>query len=653
MFIRYFHNAIKLIISCTTCVLLCALLSSTSGPVQGDGNLTRQRQLFLEAEQALKNKNNEYYQQFKYTLSGYPLLMYLEYKEARDDLSKKIETSTRRFLRTNPDTRLASKLRNDWLSKMVEQERWQEFLVASENISLSNELRCQRINALLATNKRQQAFAEIRSLWLTGEPVPKCEEAFDAWHTSGQLTSDLVWKRIELALENDQPNLARSIKKYLIEDDQNWVELWLKIHWNPDVITNIYDFSSPHAWRETMLIYGLVHLARKTPRVAPTAWNTIKNRYPFTEEQKLSARHAVASAYLKFASTDVLERISNIDGTVDAKLQQRRILLALVEGRWADVQTRIDALPAEEKDSPQWQYWKARSLEALGHKNEAQELFTEVAEDRTFYAFLAAERSGQNYYLENKQLQVSSALLNAMEQNKTALCARELRALGRVAEARTEWRWLIKDLDAANLQTAARLAADWNWYDQAIFTLAKSGSWDDLTVRFPLEHKTLIQRYATENNIPPTWAFAIMRQESAFAPDAASKSGALGLMQLMPATAKQVAGNLGKNLSNNNDLLQPEFNISLGTNYLSTVAQKFNGNLVLATAAYNAGPGRVTKWLPNRNMDADVWVENIPFQETKTYVQRVMAYMVLYEKRLGLQPSSILQRMKTIPAAGN
>lgn len=648
---RYFHNIIKLAISCTTCIALSALLTSASGPVQSSGNLTRQRQLFLEAEQALKNKHDQDYQNFKHVLTDYPLVLHLEYKEARDDLSKGIENSIRRFLRINADTRLAHKLRNDWLSKMVEQERWQEFLIASTNVSLSNELNCHRINALLATGNRQQAFTEIRPLWLTGEPLPTCDAAFDTWHISGYLTTDLIWKRIALAMENDQPTLARGLKKYLLEDDQTWIELWLKIHWDPGIITNIEDFSAPHSWREAMLVYGLVKLARKHPQVTPTAWQLIKNRYPFTDTQKITARHAVASAYLRFATVEMLDKISNIDGVVETNLQQRRILLALVKGRFNDVKDRIDVLPETEKNTPQWRYWKARSLEKLGAKNEAQEIFNQVAQDRTYYAFLAAERSGNNYYLKNQPLQVSSALLNSIAQNKTALCAKELKAIGRVADARTEWRWLIKNFDAQHLQAAARLAANWNWYDQAIFTLAKSDYWDDLTLRFPLEHKELIQRYATANNIQPTWAFAIMRQESAFAPDAASPSGALGLMQLMPVTAREVANKIGRRYSSNMDLLQPELNIALGTNYLSTVAQKFGGNLVLATAAYNAGPSRVKKWLPNNAMEADIWVENIPFQETRTYVQRVMAYMVLYENRLGLQPSSILQRMQTIPTA--
>lgn len=647
MYLFNFHLAI----SCVTCFILCALLSGASEIVEGEVDFTRQRQLFPQAEAALKDSHEEEYQQLKQELWGYPLLLYLDYKEARDDLSKGAEVATRQFLRFNADTRLAEKLRNDWLARLAKQERWREFLNIAATYPLSDSLRCQKAQALLATDQRRLGFAAIRSLWLTGDVLPECEIVFAIWEQSGQLTSDLAWKRIALSIENDHPNFARYLKRSLTLDDQDWVERWLKVYWDPGLILNTNDFSTPHPWRETILISGLVQLARKNPKVTPATWENLKNRYSFNEKQKATARHAVASAYLRFADKNFLDQINNIDGIVDTDLQHRRIMLAISQENWADANSRIDALPEEDKKSPQWSYWKARSLQKLGQQETAQTLFAQIAQDRTYYAFLAAERSGQEYYLTNEPLQVPSDLLRSIRQNKTALCAQEFRMLGRMSDARLEWRWLTKNMDKPSLQAAAQLAANWGWHDQAIFTLAKSDYWSDLNIRFPLEYKELIQNYAQTNNIQPVWAFAIMRQESAFAPDAASPSGALGLMQLMPATARQVyTKTLKQPYPGNSVLLRPEINITLGTNYLRTVAQKFNNHLVLATAAYNAGPNRVTKWLPEKDIESDIWVENIPFPETRTYVQRVMTYMVMYEQRLGLKPSSILQRMRIIPA---
>ncbi|KOR28629.1 hypothetical protein TI03_04285, partial [Achromatium sp. WMS1] len=197
-------------------------------------------------------------------------------------------------------------------------------------------------------------------------------------------------------------------------------------------------------------------------------------------------------------------------------------------------------------------------------------------------------------------------------------------------------------------QAAANLANVWHWHDQAIITLARSDFWDDLDLRFPLKHLKLVKQAAQDNTIAPAWIFAIMRQESIFAQDAVSPAGARGLMQLMWPTAQQVAGEIGLPLPDTTALLDPSVNIKLGSHYLNKVLQRFDNNIVLATAAYNAGPNRVNRWLPKRTMEAEIWVENIPFKETRTYVQRVMAYILLYRLRLGLKPGSIVERMSPI-----
>jgi len=229
-----------------------------------------------------------------------------------------------------------------------------------------------------------------------------------------------------------------------------------------------------------------------------------------------------------------------------------------------------------------------------------------------------------------------------------ALRARELMRLGRGRDARREWRHLTLNMEPADLKAAAGLARQWEWHDQAIFTLARSGFWDDLELRFPVEHLELVEQYAERNGLGVPWVLAVMRQESAFAEDARSHAGATGLMQLMPATARGVARRLGRKRPSRSSLMQAEHNIPLGTAYLSEVYEQLDRHPVLATAAYNAGPHRVLRWLPRHTQEADIWVETIPFDETRNYVKRVMAYAVIYEKRLGLEPGSIMQRMRPV-----
>ena len=226
--------------------------------------------------------------------------------------------------------------------------------------------------------------------------------------------------------------------------------------------------------------------------------------------------------------------------------------------------------------------------------------------------------------------------------------ARELFVLERTTDARREWQWAVKDMSKAELLKAASLANQWGWYDRAIMTVALARYWDDLELRFPLAHQKLVVSQAKRRNINPAWAFAVIRQESAFSPDARSHAGAMGLMQLMPRTARQVARNLKIRMRSKSDLLNVKTNIRLGVGYLKKVYDRFDGHKVLATAAYNAGGHRVKQWLPEESQDADLWIETVPFSETQDYLKRVLTYTAIYEQRLGMMTVPISQRMTPI-----
>lgn len=630
------------------CIFLCSVIAGATGYVRDYSEFAGQRRIYLDAEQALRTNQQELYQSLKLNLQGYPLLVYLDYKEASTKLYQGDDSLSRRFLRLYPDTRLAARYRNEWLTQLATQHRWWEFIYNAGQHTLSIKLQCLKLQALLAINKPEQAFATIAPLWVSGTSQPECDAPFAAWVQTGQVSTDLVWQRIAAAMKGNQPDVASGLKSMLSADDQIWLERWLKIDSNPYTILQQEQFTSPHPQRETMLIFGLTKLLRKNSRRIPSAWDNLKDRYEFTTDQRNMARRYVAQAYLRFASNSVLSKLDNIDGIVDPDVQRKRILIALDNEQWNQVVSLVDAMPPEERDTPPWQYWKGRALLELGKTAEAQAALTSASKDRVYYAFLAADRANIDYYLPNNPLQINSDSLYKMLESNTVRCAQQLRLLGRMGEARLEWRWLIKDLNPEDLQTAAYIASSWAWHDQAIFTLARSDYWDDLNLRFPLEYLELVNKYAQERQIPAAWIFAIMRQESTFAQDARSPSGALGLMQLMPGTAQHVAQGLGQPTPSRLGILEPETNIALGSAYLSSMLQRFDGNIVLATAAYNAGPGRVSKWLPKKPYAADIWIESIPYQETRTYVQRVMAYMILYENRLGLKPGSISQRLSPI-----
>jgi soluble lytic murein transglycosylase len=291
-------------------------------------------------------------------------------------------------------------------------------------------------------------------------------------------------------------------------------------------------------------------------------------------------------------------------------------------------------------------------LEATGQEKDAQRFYREAAKQRDYYGFLAADRMKLPYQLNNNPLEASAKQLAAIEKIPAIQRARELYILGRIQDGRSEWQYAMAGFDDKALKTAALLAHGWDWHHQVILTLAQAKYWDDLGLRFPLPYREQIVTHAGNNKINPAWVYAVIRQESAFQKDARSPAGALGLMQIMPATGRRIARTLEVNLPSQYRLLDTDLNIRFGTHYLRYTLDKFQDNPVLATAAYNAGPGRVTQWLREDTspISADIWAETIPFLETRKYVQRVMEYTVIYSHQMGSMDtvSSFLDDFKKI-----
>ena len=627
-------------------LLLCAAL--LSGTAQAT-SIEAQRKTFVAAERALKQGESQRYNRLKRQLSDYPLLPYLEYAELRGNLAVAHADAVQRFLTRYTDTPLAGRLRNAWLDVLAKKGRWREYADFFQPTK-SAERHCNYLHALIVTGNRRNAFAQVKQLWLVGRSQPnECDPVFSAWRKAGHLTPELVWQRIQLAMNEGQIRLVSYLKRQLNASEQLWVDRWLRVHDKPELIRSHREFATGHPQRRTILLYGLKRMARENVTGAAAAWNTLKRRYRFDAEQLDNAERILAEGYLHHHHPDALAQLDQVEPGEDLRLHRKRILAALTAKDWKRVRSWIEELPTEERQAERWRYWKGRALQKLGHSGQAVELLTSVARDRTYYAFLAADRIGADYFLKHVPLQLDPVLLSRVGSMPVVQRSSELRALGRILDARREWWWLRQNLDAEELKAAAKIAKGWGWHAQAIFTLAGSGYWDDLELRFPVEHLELVEKYADSNELQIPWVLAVMRQESAFNAQAASHAGARGLMQLMPATARSVAKRLGTPRPNRRDLFQPEINIPLGTAYLSQVYDRLEQNPVLATAAYNAGPHRVERWLPQHTQEADVWVETIPFKETRNYVKRVMAYAVIYEKRLGQEPESIVARMRSIP----
>jgi soluble lytic murein transglycosylase len=338
---------------------------------------------------------------------------------------------------------------------------------------------------------------------------------------------------------------------------------------------------------------------------------------------------------------------------VDESVEEWRVRVALQTRDWDGVLDRLQLMSTETAGRPQWRYWRARALESTGRRDDAVALYGDLSELRDYHGFLAADRLDRPYRIVHRPTVVPDARIRALAKEAGILRARELYRLQRLAEARVEWEQALAGADPDRLRSAARLADGWGWHDRAIVALGRTGDWDDLELRFPLPYRHALVDQARARGIDPAWVYAVARQESLFQTDARSGAGALGLMQILPDTGRNIAGELGVRWSGSYALLQPATNLRFGTHYLRRSLERLQNHPLLATAAYNAGPYRVLDWLPAGDpVPADIWAETIPFHETRGYVKRVMEYAVVYGWRLDNAPRRLSSRLRPVAPAG-
>jgi len=594
------------------------------------------REQFLAAERALAAEDRQGFEHLAEGLQQYPLYPYLRFEAITQDLAQTNQGEVRHFLRTYGDTPLAPRLRRLWLARLAKQGRWPEYIRLYRPDG-SIERRCDYLQGLIALGRRQEAFAQVEPLWLTGRSRPaKCNAVFKAWRGAGRLSAELVWRRIDLAMDARNLGLARGLRRLLAPDDQAWLDRWLAVDQDPDEILDTKAFAAPHPQRARILVHGVKRLAHTDPDPAAAAWDRFKQTYRFPPGLAAEADAAVGFALADANDQRALAYLDEIAAHAgNADLQQRRLRAAIKLGDWKHLTGWIDQLPPQLRGSDRWLYWKGRALDTLGGAEAARVLFGQAAAERGLWGFLAAERVNQPYNLDDIPTPADPARIAAIRDSAAARRIGELSALGRRLDVRREWYHLTADMKTKDLEAAAVVARAWGWPDQAIFALARSRYWDDLEIRFPLPYRDLVCADAQATGLTDSWIYAIVRQESAFAPTVVSPAGAVGLMQLMPATAARVAAAIGDSVPSPLKLSEPALNLALGSRFLARMNERFDGNEILATAAYNAGPDRVSRWLPEQPVAADVWIATIPFHETRDYVQQVLAYQIIYDARLG------------------
>ncbi|NKN33780.1 transglycosylase SLT domain-containing protein [Marichromatium bheemlicum] len=590
---------------------------------------------FLAAERALEQGDEEGFARLESRLRHYPLHPYLRFAQLTADLERTPDAAIERFLGIEPDSQLAWRLRRAYLQRLAAAGRWadyRQFYRPEADV----ERRCLYLRALIETGETERALAEVEPLWRSGRSRPSaCDPVFDAWRAAGGLSPERVWMRIRLALDAGQDGLARHLGTDLPARERLWLARWLALRAAPERLLDERAVLPEQPLRAAILADVLTRLARRDAEAARAAFGRLQAQIRVDAEAADRVQAALGEALV--AAGDLGSGFALWDGvravpaTLDA--QERRLRAALERGEWAWVARWVERMPESEVKADRWVYWQARAEAELGHPEAARALFAQAAEARSLWGFMAADRLDLPYRMNHRVTPAVPARIARIVTLAPVRRMRELDALGRDTEMRREWRALTRDLDRADLLAAAYVADVFGWHDQAIRTLARTDYWDDLALRFPLAHRAEVAREARAQGLAPEWVFAVIRQESVFARTLASHAGAVGLMQLLPSTARDMAEALGEPLDSRWALLDPGRNIRLGSAYLARMQARFE-HVALATAAYNAGPTRVAQWRPARALATDRWIATIPFIETRGYVERVLTYRAIYAARL-------------------
>lgn len=602
--------------------------------------LDQQRTVFLQAEKLLAQGNDAAFMRASAALINYPLYPYLQYQWLKENLHQ--EEQILSFLAAYKSTRYAGLLRSRWLDYLAKNERWSDFIrhyEASENTALE----CQYNLALYKTGNQQQAIDEAKRLWATGDSLPQeCDPLMSALVISPGFTRELIWQRFELALHKDNVSVAEYVRRLMGVADQGAADAWLRVHQKPALIG---DDSLLNPQMGRLFAHGVHRLAKSDLNAAVRLWDDKKKAFQLDEQTLLQLERSLAISLAHSRSPEAYSRLSQLPD-VDAEINEWKVRAALLEQNWQHIAEALSGLTDQERLDPKWQYWLARSLEKAGDFPQAQIVYAKLAEDRSFYGFLAADYVNKPYQFANKPILLAENELESLANETDFKVVRELNLLNRDQEAERQWWYAVKKLSKEQRMVAAKLAQQWHKDQIAIATLVKADYWDDLSLRFPVYYSSEVKNNAALHDLDPSIVFGLIRQESIFNKNAESAVGARGLMQLMPKTGMQIARELKEKWQSDNNLFNPDVNVRYGAYYYKQLLRQFHGHFALAIAAYNAGSGRVAKWLPNvASVPADIWIETIPYKETRKYVTSVLSYAIIYQQLMQRKALRIKEMM--------
>ncbi|HXR92906.1 MAG TPA: transglycosylase SLT domain-containing protein [Steroidobacteraceae bacterium] len=586
-------------------------------------------------------------------LQRYVIYDYLVAARLRRDLASSpgddLDTRIDAFLHAHAGQPVSRALRNEWLASLATRQRWDWFLPRAVDLNTS-QLICDRLAGRLATNDTAGLATEALARWSLPQRQPEeCNPVFAWLRSQGFLTSALAENRTRAALAAENPRLAREFADDVPPAALPPLLEWARLLEAPKAALTELAENGSMPVEPAALEAGFSRLSRTAAADALRLLPSLLARPDMTPalRAKLQRMAALGAAYGRDpGAMEAFERLPA--DAVDGDVQEWRVRAALWAGDYEKARSWIEEMPANLANQPRWRYWRARTIEATENSEAAAPLFNEIAGLRDFYGYLAADRLHKDYALNAHSSADVESEQKALAATPGLIRAHALFDCSMTDDAIAEWTAALAGAEPAVKVQAAHLAARWGWYTQSIETLAQVGELDDVRLRYPRPYSSAVTEATRLTQLPPDWILAVMRQESLFRGDAVSRAGARGLMQLEPSTAQAVERRWHLPPPQRGVPFDATSDVTLGAAYLKDLLDRYGGALGVSLAAYNAGPIPVARWLPPRSMPADVWIENIPYGETRTYIQRVFEHIVAFAWVRDAQPPRITSLLPEI-----
>ncbi len=618
--------------------VLCSFLCITLG----HASVAEKRQLFLQAEKSLSSQNLREYFNYKQQLLDYPLIAYLEFNELLEGTPPRSQLE--QFVQDYPLFPHRNLIIDSLLKIYKEEEDWHAIFDQTTEAQQP----CLHLEAGYHLEKDFSYLSSLaEKIWLSGKNLDdECVEFLRASRFDFYNEPTLVWRRLVAAYERNNLRLVQQLAPYIAKEHQKAYNLWQTARRNKRRILVYANQMENQPHYNDVLAYVLTHYPQKRAAEGYSHYDRLAQRFSFNPKQQKNIVYYLGLHMTINGNRKALELMQQINpNLLNEEEHQWRARSSIKFQDWSSLLEFIADFPPHLRQQARWQFWEGYGLKKQGKYNRAIVLYRQAAKDRSFYGFYAAEEAGVKKSLNYKPSTPKEA--DSIVHSPAFLRYLELKRIGRDGQAISEWFSMLDKLNFDQLLFLANVAFVLDDYYLTFVTFTRARYWDDLLRRFPTPYRNLVESVAKENHMSPALIYAIMRTESSFRPAVRSHAGAVGLMQVLPSTGREIARK--HKYKKRVNLTDPEVSLELGSYYMREILRRYHGNQVLAIASYNAGPNAVRDWLPQKkSLPAIEWIETVPYGETRDYIRSIFFAQVIFQWRLGERQISMRHFLRDI-----